>query len=162
MTRTDRSRVLKAMTASAFWSAWLLLAGCRTVPLLPPVNLAEPGWRIRQGQAFWRPAANRPELTGDLLVATHPDGRALVQFTKTPLPFIVAQATPDTWQIQFVPENKTYSGRGECPSRLIWLYLPKCLAGQAVKNLSFSRLPEGKWRLANPLTGEILEGFLTP
>ena len=143
------------------YSSLILLTACRTLPPLPPINLAEPGWKIQQGQAVWRPRANAPELAGDLLVASHPDGRSLVQFSKTPLPFVVAQATSNTWQIQFVPRNKTYSGQGAPPRRLIWLYLPKCLAGHSIKDLQFVRLAEGRWRLSNLITGEVLEGFLT-
>jgi len=127
--------------------------------VLPPVDLAQPGWKIRQGQAVWRPRASAPELAGDLLVATNSDGRTLVQFTKTPLPIVVAQATTNQWQVQWVPQAKTYSGHGEPPRRVMWLYLPRCLAGQPPKDLNFVDLGEGHWRLGSA-TGERLEGFL--
>src|SRR5437762_2550749 len=117
--------------------ALLLLTACRTLTLLPPADLAEPGWHVQQGQAVWRPRPDAPELAGDLLVATNLDGRTLVQFTKTPLPFVVAQATSNTWQIQWVPQNKIFSGHGQPPRRLTWLYLPQCLTGRRVKSLDF-------------------------
>jgi len=87
------------------------LAGCQTIPALPPVNLSEPGWTIHEGQAVWRSKKDAPEIAGELLVAVNPDGRSFVQFTKTPLPFIVAQTTINSWQIHFVPNNRTYSAR---------------------------------------------------
>ena len=88
---------------------------CHTVPPLPPVNLTEPGWTVLQGQAVWRTKKDAPEIAGELFVATNPDGRSFVQFTKTPLPFVVAQTTTNSWQIHFVPNDKTYSGRGKVP-----------------------------------------------
>ncbi len=139
------------------------LTGCRTIPTLPPVNLSEPGWKTRQGQAVWRATSTAPEIAGDLMIATNPDGRSFVQFTKTPLPFVVAQSTPEAWQIQFVPNNKTYSGRGNPPARLVWLYLPRCLAGRPPpKSWTWEPLDNDRWRLENRSTGEFLEGYLTP
>jgi hypothetical protein len=137
--------------------------GCQTIPTLPTANLAEPRWSVRQGQAVWRTKKDAPEIAGELLVATNPDGRSFLQFTKTPLPFVVAQTTAKSWQIQFVPENKTYSGRGTPPKRLIWLYLPRCLAGSPPpKSWSWQRLENDGWRLENQTIGESLEGFLNP
>src|SRR2546430_5175382 len=60
------------------------LLGCHT-DSPPPLNLAEVGWKVRKGEAVWRSGPGAPELAGELLVATHPDGRALVQFTRSPL-----------------------------------------------------------------------------
>src|SRR4051812_8798025 len=86
----------------------LLLTGCQTARPLPPVNLAEGDWTTRQGQAVWRPGKAAPEIAGDLIVATRTGGSSLVQFTKTPLPLVVAQSTTNSWQIHIVPNNKTY------------------------------------------------------
>ena len=130
---------------------------------MPPVNVREPGWNVQQGQAVWRSRRNAPEIAGELVVAMHPDGRLLVQFTKTPLPFVVAQATIDSWQVQFVPQNKVYSGRGHPPARLIWLHLPQCLrGGEPPGDLSWRQLANQGWRLENRSTGESLEGYLAP
>lgn len=137
--------------------------GCQTIPTLPPVNLSEPGWTVSQGQAVWRTKKDAPEIAGELILATNPDGRSFLQFTKTPLPFVVAQLTANSWQIHFVPENKTYSGRGAPPKQLMWLYLPRCLAGSPPpKSWSWNRLENNGWRLENPATGESLEGYLNP
>src|SRR6266850_1177041 len=107
------------------------LTACRTAPPLPPLNLTEAGWNTRQGQAVWRSKKDAPEISGELILATHSDGRNFVQFTKTPLPFVVAQSTANTWQVLFVPNNRTYSGPGQPPVRLVWLQLPRCLLGTA-------------------------------
>ena len=137
--------------------------GCQTIPTLPQVNLNEPGWTLRQGQVVWRRQKDAPEIAGELLVATNPDGRNFVQFTKTPLPFIVAQTTSNSWQIHIVPENKTYSGRGKPPTRLSWLYLPRCLAGATPpRHWLWTLENDGTWQLKNGGTGESLEGYLNP
>ena len=139
------------------------LNACRTALRLPPANLGEPGWRVRQGQAIWRPKKDAPEIAGDLLVATHPDGRAFLQFAKTPLPLVVAQTTATLWQIQFAARNTVYQGVGEPPKRLIWLHLPRCLEGNCSwRDWSFHRLAGGRWHLENIASGEMVEGYLTP
>jgi hypothetical protein len=142
----------------------LYLWGCQTVPTLPIVNLSEPGWSTRQGQVVWRSKMNAPEIAGELLVATHQDGRSFVQFTKTPLPFIIGQSTTNSWQIHFVPSKRTYSGHGFPPTRLSWLYLPRCLSGfPPPKFWHWQEHPDNNgWRLENVRTGEFLEGYLSP
>jgi hypothetical protein len=138
-----------------------MLTGCRSVPIQPPMNLAEPGWTIRQGQAAWSPKPGALDIAGDLAVAMHPDGRSLVQFTKPPLPFVVAQRHPGSWQIQFFAEEKTYSGRGTPPDRLMWLHLPDGIAGdQRSESWHFISKGEGTWTFENRSSGETLEGFL--
>jgi len=141
--------------------AALALCGCRSLPLHPPIDLSGPGWIVREGQAVWRPRAGADGVAGDLVVATHPDGRSVVQFTKTPLPFLVAQRTAEGWQAQFIPRNKTYSGRGEPPARLLWLHLPEALArGSAGNGFRFTTNATGGWRFERITSGESLEGYL--
>src|SRR5688572_25724539 len=84
-----------------FGLAMVLFSGCRTLPPAPQVNLSEPGWVIRQGQAVWSPKPGETDVAGDLLVAMHRDGRSMVQFTKPPLPFVVAQRDTNSWHVQF-------------------------------------------------------------
>lgn len=141
----------------------VLLAGCFTPPRLSPVNLTEPGWHVRNGQAVWRFNKDAPELAGEVSVATHTSGRSLVQFTKTPLPFVVARREPGAWEIEFPPRNRRFGGHGAPWARFGWLHLAACLQGQAApKGWTFEQLPEGRWRLANPSTGEQMEGWLAP
>lgn len=138
----------------------LATSGCRaTLPPLPRANLQEPGWQVHQGQAVWRFEHGKGELAGDLLVAAEPGGRAVVQFSKSPFPLVVAQETSNRWQVEFPPQNKHYAGRGEPPKRVIWFFLPPTLAGQAPPaNWAWHSNSSG-WRLENQASGESLEGF---
>ena len=89
------------------WGRWglLLLLGlaglgsaCRTGPPLPKADFSAPGWQVRQGQAVWR-RAGAADLSGELLVATHADGSAVVQFAKPPVTLVTAQSTADSWAV---------------------------------------------------------------
>ena len=137
------------------------LAGCRTAAPLPKVNLAEPGWKIREGQAVWRPDKSSPEIAGEILLATRTSDQTLVQFTKTPFPFVVAQTADHRWQIEFLPRNKRYSGRGEPPTWLIWFQLARSFSATATAS-KWSWHNDGRnWRLENASTGESLEGYFS-
>lgn len=139
----------------------ILIAGCATPPPLPKLNLNEPGWTIRQGQAVWHARPDAPEIAGDLLVAFNSDGRAFVQFTKSPLSIAVAQKTQNAWQVEFPMQNKRYAGHGRPPTRIVWLLLPGALEGKSLPHpWKWQRLPDDRWRLANPSSGETLEGYL--
>jgi hypothetical protein len=130
---------------------------------MAPVNLQQPGWRVREGQVVWKRNETAPEIAGDVLVATRADGRSFVQFTKTPFPMIIAQTTTNRWQIDIPMENKRYSGPGSPPKRLIWAYLPRLLAGDAPpKGWSWTRLPDNGLQLNNSQTGEMLQGYFSP
>lgn len=143
----------------------LVSAGCMTSSApLPPVNLAEPGWTLRQGQALWRIRADAPELAGEVLSATHADGRALLQFTKTPLPFVSVQlATNGVWQVDFIPQQTRYTGQGRPFPRLIWAHLARALSGQPLPSpIEFTRPENHGWRLLNRDSGESITGFFNP
>jgi hypothetical protein len=121
------------------------------------------GWRVQEGQALWRPGRRYPELGGDLVVATHEDGRCLIQFSKTPIALMLAQTTGTNWLIQFPPANISLKGRGHPPTRFAWLYLHAALSGQELAPpLRFEREADGGWRLENTQSGETLKGFLAP
>jgi hypothetical protein len=136
--------------------------GCSLIPPLPAANLAEPGWRVREGQAVWRMNRDAPEIAGEILLATRSDGGAFVQFTKTPFPFLIGQTTTNRWQAELPTQNRRYTGHGNPPKRLIWLYLPRVLAGSAPpKGWQWRDLGEGRWRLDNPKTGEMVEGYFS-
>lgn len=135
-------------------------AGCRSLPTQPPMNFSGPGWKVQQGQAVWKRDAKSAGVAGDLLVAMHPDGQRVVQFTKTPLPFLVAQRTTNWWQVQIIPRNKTYAGRGTPPARLIWLHLADTIAGNAAPDgFHFTTNSTDGWSFKRRATGESLEGF---
>src|SRR5437667_5622 len=147
-----------------FWFVFVLGCGaCRTSPPLAPANLSAPGWTIREGQAVWRPKIKRPEIAGELLVATHRTGETYLQFTKTPLPFVVARITTNRWHIEFVTEHREFSGYGQPPSQFGWLHLAACVAGTAPPaQWRWEIFPNDRWRLENRTSGETFEGFLTP
>jgi hypothetical protein len=151
----------KLLLLGLFASACVWLLGCQTAHL-PPANLSDPGWNTHHGQAIWRAKKDAPEIAGDLLVATNPDGRATVLFTKTPLPFVVAQSTTNAWQIEFVPVHKKYWAHGTPPARIIWFQLPKCLAGKSPATPWTWHTSGDGWQLVNQKTGESLEGYLNP
>ena len=73
-----------------------------------------------------------PQFGGDIVVATTDDGRAFVQFSKTPLTIATAQLDPKHWQLSFPQMGKAYEGRRPPPAlaRRVWLYLPDALAGK--------------------------------
>jgi hypothetical protein len=162
--------LLRAVPVHSWWLciAVLVLAcgvlGCHTVKPLAPADLGAPGWYVRQGQAVWRPSRSRPEIAGELLVASRPNGDSLVQFTKTPFPIVLARTSGEHWQIQFGPDARTFGGRGIPPARFIWPRLAACLTSGAAppKRWTFWSKPDGAWRFENRSTGETLEGFLGP
>jgi hypothetical protein len=139
------------------------LAACRTIAPLPPANLSAPGWTVRAGQAVWRSKKSAPEITGQLLVATNPDGRSFTEFTITPFPIIVAQTASNSWQIHDVRNNRTFAARGNPPSRVVWLQLPRCLTSTPpTKAWTWKHSSDGSFSLHNVSTGETLDGFLNP
>jgi hypothetical protein len=136
----------------------LIVSGCAG-PVQAPVNLSEPGWRVSEASVVWRPRGSAPELVGELLVAVNPDGRRLVQFSKQTLPVVTAQMDAAGWSLSSSLRARRYGGRGSPTDRVPWF--------------QFTRLPPvppfsgrwhwesaagGGWRLANPSTGEFVEG----
>ena len=157
-----RPRVVRGLGSiiTAFYLAFFLSTGCRTGPPLPPVNLKEPGWTIRQGQAVWYTAKGQ-EFAGDVLVGTKGQERSVVQFTKTPFTLVMAQISDHHWQVEFPPQHRHYSGHGQGPTRVIWLYLPRALSnGSLPEKFKWHQDQQG-WRLENTANGEFLEGYFT-
>lgn len=148
---------------SIFFLALILCVSCRTVPPLPPVDFSAPGWRVLPGQAVWLPAKNRPEFTGDLLLATNANGNFFLTFTKTPFTLVTAQACGGDWQIVFGGNEYFWHGHGRLPARFGWIELPRALAGEKLESgWEFSRRAGAGWQLENPATGESLEGEFFP
>jgi hypothetical protein len=148
------------------WLAMLpllgLVCGCHYTAK-PLFVVSGPGWHVQEGQALWRPRHGYPEIGGDLLLASHADGQCLVQFSKTPLPIVLAQTTRTNWLIQFPPQRMSFGGRGQPSTRFLWLYLPAAISDQPlVAPFRFEREPDGGWRLENTQSGETLSGFLAP
>ena len=152
----------------------LCAISCKTVAPLTNVDLSKDGWTTKQGQAVWKANKKMPEIAGDILVATHPDGQNLVQFSKTPFTLFLGRTTAYSWELKFfMPEERRLSGKGNPPKRFpigwlyfkklpwAWLYLPRCLAGlPPPKNWKWEILDNNSWRLSNYKTGESLQGYL--
>lgn len=135
--------------------------GCRTPVSFPPVDLNQPGWTLKQGQTVWHRQAGGEGVAGEILVASRPDGRAFVQFSKNPFPLVVAQCTTNDWMVEFPPQDKRYSGHGPPPPRIIFLQLPRVLSGlPPPKGWSWQKLNNGGWRLKNRSSGEFLDVYL--
>lgn len=138
-------------------------AGCRIASPLPSADLSAPGWSVLQGEAVWKPTASRPELAGDLLVATNVNGNCFILFSKDPFPMATAQVSGDQWQIEFGADKYSWHGRGTPPQRFSWFLLPRALLGVGPGgNWSFAHPDTNSWRLQNLRTGEVLEGGFTP
>jgi hypothetical protein len=147
---------------SALLAVLILCAGCQTATK-SLFTASGPGWRVQEGQALWCPDRDLPEISGDLVLAVHEDGRCLIQFDKTPLSLVSIQTTRTEWLIRFPARRMGFSGRGPGPTRFAWLYLHTALAGEPLPSpLRFERKPDGNWRLENPRTGETLEGKFFP
>ena len=155
--------------AAVFFALALLAMACfgggcaslMKAPPMPKVDLAEPGWTTRQGQAVWKPTRQAPEIAGELILATRQDGSAFVQFTKNPFPFAVAQMNARGWKIEFPPQNKHYSGRGSAPARIVWFQLAKAVVGKPLAKHWAWQNSGTSWQLTNSTSGESLAGFFT-
>jgi hypothetical protein len=125
------------------------------------LDLQSPGWTTRQGQAIWLPSPQASEIAGDLTVALHPGGDAWVQFGKPSLNLVTARIMTNNWWFAFEPRAWRRSGQGSPPGDLIWLQLPRALAGIPMGlDWDWQVLPEHRWRLTHRRTGERLEGYL--
>ncbi len=135
---------------------------CRSLPPLPAVNLTEPGWKLHQGQALWRSKKDAPEIAGEILFAQGEDGQTLLQMTKTPLPFVTVQTSGAGWQIEFVPQQRRFSGQGTPTARLLWVHLARALNGtKPPPALRFEQTEAHGFTLENLATGEMISGFLS-
>jgi hypothetical protein len=137
------------------------LSGCLTGPPLPEVNLSEPGWTIRQGQAVWQTGRKSPEIAGELLLATRADGSTFVQFTKTPFPVATAQSTAAGWKIEFPPQNRHFAAPGKPSARIVWFQLANSVEGKPAAKGWTWRDAGANWELKNSSSGESLEGYFT-
>jgi hypothetical protein len=124
-------------------------------------DLSEPGWNVQRGQAVWKPSAGDDEIAGELLVATHPNGRAVVEFSKPPLSFVTVVIRNGAWSISS-PMRGKFSGPGAPPPGILWMQLPH-LIGDGKISTRWKLTRDGEsWRLVHETSGETLAGFLAP
>jgi hypothetical protein len=140
-----------------------LFTGCRTNQLLPAADFTTPGWHVQQGQAIWKPSMDRPELAGDLLLATNVNGNFFIQFSKIPFPVATAQVSGNEWQIEFGANKYSWYGHGTPPNRFAWFQLPNAFRDTNLGgNWRFTHVDTNSWQLKNSHTGETLEGEFFP
>jgi hypothetical protein len=155
------------LRAQYFWicAALVLLSftmSCQTTPSMSAINLSEPGWTLRQGQAVWLTKHDAPEIAGEVLFASHLDGRSMLQFTKTPLPFVTVQTTCASWQVEFAGGQRRFAGARSPSMRLLWVHLARALNGTGLpSSLEFSQHEHG-FALTNKTNGESITGFFAP
>jgi len=163
---------LKLETEAFVWRRRIFILSA--LALIPLVRAAAPPGICRP-PIFPRPAGafnkarqsgslclNRPEIAGDLLLATNLNGDFFLQFSKMPFPLATAQVSGDQWQIDLA---RTYSwhGHGTPPTRFVWFQLPRVLRDPDVGgDWQFIRVETNSWRLENSRTGETLEGEFFP
>jgi hypothetical protein len=161
--RSAARRAKGALLQLVVGLAAALLAACQSPLPSPRVDFSEPGWQVHHGQAVWKPSRRRPELAGEYMLARHPDGRWLVEFSKMPIPLVVARMARDTWTLDLLASRRRFHGHGPPPPRSAWLVLPAVLDGaSAPAGWTFQTLDSGGWTLADSQTGESLQGYLLP
>ncbi len=154
-------RLFKSGSRLPLLAALMFFCGCATTTTQSLFTVSGPGWRVQQGQALWTPRKGAPQFGGDIVLATDAEGRSFAQFAKTPMSILMVQTTPKEWFVHFAQGGGTWKGHEPAPTRTIWLHLADALAGKPLpRPLLFEQKPDGNWRLENPKTGEILEGFL--
>lgn len=148
---------------AGWWLGATLLAGCRTVPSLPAVDLQAPGWEVRQGQAVWAATPEAEGVAGELFVATRADGACWVQFAKPPFTLATAHAEAGAWAVEPAASRRRLRGRGPAPQRWVWFALAAAVRAEpAGGDWRFHRSDPAHWGLTNAVTGESLAGYLTP
>jgi hypothetical protein len=156
-------RLFRPVLWLALLTSAMFSSGCRTTTETSLFTTSGPDWHVQEGQALWRQGRGMPELAGDLVMASHKDGRCAIEFAKTPMSLVSAQTTRTNWLIQFPAAQMVFTGRWPPPTRFGWLYLHAALAGEPLpQSLRFERKPDGGWRLENTRSGETLEGFFSP
>ncbi len=141
--------------------AWLSLCGCAG-PAQEPVNLSEPGWRVRQEAVVWRPRGTAPELMGELLVAVNPDGRRLIQLSKQTLPVVTAQESSAGWTLSSSLRSGRFGGHGAPTDRTPWFQFTSLPPSAPVSARWHLESDTNGWKLTNPATGESVEGSNVP
>jgi hypothetical protein len=138
-----------------------LLTGC-SGPRLAPVDLSAPGWRLQEVAAVWRPRREAPELAGELMLATHPSGERLVQFSKQALPLVTAQVGTNGWGLTSSLRPGRFGGRNQPTERVPWFQLTNLppVEPPATSRWRLDFTAEGLWRLTDARTGETLEGMV--
>lgn len=137
----------------------LFVSGCSTLPPIEPVNVNASGWTTHRGQAVWKFGKRAPEIVGELLVAVSDDGRIFAEFNKSMVTVATAQTDAQQWVLDLPMFDRTLSGRGAPSDRFALFQFDEVLAGEKPQGHWEYTVADGGWRLANPRTGEYVEGY---
>ncbi len=148
---------IKAASGVVFLILVAIGSGCRA-PQFPPVALASRGWTSDETPVVWRPSAKAPELTGELLFASHEDGSRFIQFSKGGLPVVIAQQSVGLWRISSSLRSGSYGGHGAPPSSIVWFQLRSVPPVAMALPWVLARSTNGSWTVVHSRTGETLEG----
>lgn len=137
----------------------LAAAGCATLPPIESIDLTENGWTTHRGQAVWKFGERAPEIVGELMVAVNEDGRIFAEFNKSLVTVATAQTNPYQWVLDLPMFDRRLAGRGAPSDRFALFQFDEVLRGEVPPgDWEYSR--DGPdWRLANPRTGEYVEGY---
>lgn len=140
-------------------AAALFASGCSTLPPIEPVNVNASEWTIHRGQAIWKFGNRAPEIVGELLVAVRDDGRIFAEFNKSLVTVATAQTDAQQWILDLPMFERTLSGRGAPSDRFALFQFDEILRGEEPPGHWEYTAADGGWRLANPRTGEYMEGY---
>lgn len=139
------------------------LTACCTSAHFETIDTSQPGWKIQQGEATWKPGKKYSEISGEIVVASQEDGRSFVQFSTAAFPIVAAQCAETHWQIEFSSQKLCFGGGGKPSPRFGWLQLSPALRHETLPaKWHFEQKSNGGWRLENTASGESLEGILFP
>lgn len=126
------------------------------------MDLSDPGWVVREGQAVWHRKGADAGIPGRLQVAMHWDGRSVVTFTTPSGDSAVAQIRTNGWQVRAPGAARFVTGRGPLPEWSLWLQLPDGLLGNSaiVTDWTMARERGQPWRFYNDVIGESIDGTL--
>jgi hypothetical protein len=135
----------------------VLMTACRA-PKLPSFETSSGGWNVVTGQAIWTPRAGAEAVAGDYLLATHPDGRLMIDFSKGSMSIAVVRCARKAWRLEVPIQGQAFGGRGLPPARSSWLVLARDLAVQPPPpDWHFQSQQPGVLSLRCTVTGESLE-----
>lgn len=158
MKTTGGPRGNRAATGGIILGSLLFACGCAG-PRLAPVDLQESGWVVRESQVVWRPRRDAPELVGELMVATHPDGRRFVQLSKQALPLVTAQQASQGWNLSSTLRRGRFGGGLPATDRVPWFQFSTLPPSRPISpRWRLETGTNGAWRLSQPDTGEVVEG----
>jgi hypothetical protein len=98
-----------------------------------------------------------------LVVAARGDRELFAQFTKGPIVVATARADGTGWELDFAMAERRVARRGKPNARFALFQLARVVNQAGLDPAwSFTGDEGGSWRLANPQTGEWLEGVWLP